>query len=57
MGNELWEGRNQVVLNFRREGKELAPRGSSKVWPTTPRGPFNGHAFGAPRILDGLPRP
>jgi hypothetical protein len=48
MGNELWEGSNQAVLNFPREGEELAPRGFSKVGPATSRGPFNGHAFDAP---------
>jgi hypothetical protein len=48
MGNELRESQNQIVLNFRREGKELTPRSFSKVWPTVPRGSLNGHAFDAP---------
>ncbi len=48
MGHELWESSYQNILNLRREREKLAPRGFSKIWPATPRGPFNGHAFDAP---------
>lgn len=48
MGNELWEDNDHAILNLRREAKELAPHGIRKVWPSTPQGPPNGHAFDSP---------